>query len=632
MSSVSLAQVAYSVGITNNTRVNSARTLASVLGQSALPPGSSLRSLLTGAMSTIRGPSGFMSVATVTPTPEPTGPTTTTNTAAGGYPPAPAELLFSATSEGLPAQSLIDLAHTRNGNTILRNVAANYASNAKGTTSFSEGLLTAMTQLAATGANAFAKWQEAPTRDLTTELIGAGMTAQQAQSANMKIMQDFTAAQAAVRSSRAGVDAVALRSGMASPWIAVCGQEDPPDFPVNVTIMPYPQFHLTLTVDNVNLSIRYVVASSQGQNWDTPTIPPGNDLILFIHGEGSRCEEAIDLIPQIHAVGTATGRNTTVIALDLPGSGYTLRIDKAGVRELVPHSDIATVPSVPSLVDTADPGGSPLLDFVANTIVAFADALIVPSGNPVLAVVGGSLGGHMGLRIAAGHESRIQNVVAWSPASVWEYDLELIGIPAIHHYRLTTPQLINKVNQAEGTGPSVRESFFKQAFDDPAFNPADYDWQTLVGALIAAGIIPEPSLGLTLGELIQIVVKNLSTVPPQPQMWWLDGWLAKKRFITESRIDRQEQYNEWLREWHWRVAMETTEYTPATLVPSINKPLLLLVGAGDDFPMVHILKYVKQLAGALSGPGQCVVVSGTGHSIHDERPNWLAKQILAFAR
>jgi len=39
-----------------------------------------------------------------------------------------------------------------------------------------------------------------------------------------------------------------------------------------------------------------------------PTIPPGDDIIVYLHGgPGSRLEESLDLVPKLHAAGLANG-------------------------------------------------------------------------------------------------------------------------------------------------------------------------------------------------------------------------------------------------------------------------------------------------------------------------------------
>jgi len=233
-------------------------------------------------------------------------------------------------------------------------------------------------------------------------------------------MSDFNAAQNAVRNPGAGINERFLRQGLKYNWIAVSGEDDPPDYPVNVDIAKYPQYHRSVTVptpegvnNSINLSIRYIIASSQGPAAvpEKPYIPPGNEVVLFIHGEGSRAEEAADFIPALFSVGAAGGRSFTVVTFDQPSCGYST---------MVPHLNVAPMPPTSgTVIDTTSFSGSPILDFVEAAIVAFIEALIVPTGNPITAIVGGSLGGHMALRLAASQKDWVRNVIAWSPAPSW---------------------------------------------------------------------------------------------------------------------------------------------------------------------------------------------------------------------
>ena len=201
--------------------------------------------------------------------------------------------------EGRLAGTLRNAAALRDGNKILQMVAQKYAANFTAPGSFSQAILTAMTQLAATGSNAFAAWSANPTNDLTQSLISLGMPAAAAATANHQIFNDFNAAKAAVRDPRAGLDWHTLRQGLNSNWIAVSGEDDPPDFPVNVPIAPFPQFHQQIAVavpteswessppnSSITLSIRYFIASggAPGPN-PTPSISPGDEVILYIHGK-----------------------------------------------------------------------------------------------------------------------------------------------------------------------------------------------------------------------------------------------------------------------------------------------------------------------------------------------------------
>jgi len=630
----SFRQIAYILGGTYSTS-----TMARAEGiHWPPPPAISLRGMLSFVLSR------NMQVITVAPPPEPGLPRTARS---AGYFDAPSELLDSgrsapidcppSTTEGRVTAELRAVAQLRDGNAILKRVADYYATNFVAPGSFSQDLLMAMTQLAVTGSRAFAAWSANPTQDLTAYLIGKGMPPDAAATTNQQIMSDFHAALQAVRNPGAGIQEDTLRRDLKYPWIAVSGEDDPPDYPVNVAIAPhYPQYHLGITVQGIDLNIRYIIVSSQNQDSApaTPSIPPGNEVILYIHGEGSRAEEASDFIPALFAVGAAAGRSFTVIAFDQPSCGYST---------MVPHLSVAPMPPIKKPVDTLPFAGSPILDFVENTIVTFVETLMASFPNQITAVVGGSLGGHMALRLAASQKDWVRNVVAWSPASVMDHDVSLgkifdkkISFP---QRWLTDPHLAGSATDgpsppwpASSEQPGLRPDFFKTVWCQDTFNPTLYDVVAVAGALISAGLFPpDPITGsITLALLVQ-ALKSLPTVRPQPQMWYRDDWPSKPTYIEESRRDRREVYNTNFRQWHWRICEEMIGFKFDALAPRINKPLLLMVGESDRYPLVNFFSNVSHFATTLRGLGKALTVQDTGHSIHNERPYFLADQIVRFA-
>lgn len=621
------------------------------------PPTISLRSLLEKLMTApVTVSSG------VTPPNEPTSPRTTVSlqyTAQGAFTGQiitaqgnlPASQFSNASiappagcvvgPEGRLVGTLRNAAALRDGNKILQMVAQSYAANFTAPGTFSQAILTAMTQLAVTGSNAFAAWSANPTNDLTQSLTGLGMPAVAAATANQQIFNDFNAAKAGVRNPREGIDWNTLRQGLSSKWIAVSGEDDPPDFPVNVPIAPFPQFHQQVAVavpteswessppnSSVTLNIRYFIASSgaPGPN-PTPSIPPGDEVVLYIHGEGSRAEEALDLIPQLFSVGAGAGRSFTVIALDLPGCGYTTSII-GGVRDTPPHLQIATQPpNVSGPVNPTNLPGSPLLDFVQNAIIAFVETAVVPFGNPITAVVGGSQGGHMALRLVASQKSWVGNVVAWSPMSVCESQETIAGIP-VPHLWLAGPNLWSQATASEVT--DSRQDFFSTVWDQPTFQPNIAEGLA-IGTGVAAAAAYTGVAAAALAVAIETAYVNLVPSPPQPQQWYRADWPSTPVYILESRFERWEVYNQNFRQWHWRIGMEMIGFSFSNLAPNMNVPMQLMVGEDDDYPYVHFASYVPNFAAqSLHKPDRALTVQETGHSIHNERPFFLANQIAGF--
>ncbi len=117
----------------------------------------------------------------------------------------------------------------------------------------------------------------------------------------------------------------------------------------------------------------------------------------------------MDLVPPLLAEAHSAGVGLTLIAFDLPTSGYSTMLE---------HTDIA--PSDKSNY----PNEFPILDFYEQSIIGFIGALDEQMGNiknRIVAVLGGSLGGSMGLRLGRNVAAHpwTRSIVAWSPASVW---------------------------------------------------------------------------------------------------------------------------------------------------------------------------------------------------------------------
>ena len=625
---------------------NSMRTMAAVEG---IAPGTrlSMRKLLSHRPVVI-------SIPALPQTPSPrtkidtayvSGPPSLLDAKAGPpvpdyFPPASMDDNHTVIStDGRVSPALRAIAQLRNGKAILLRVAELMAAGTE-----DQATLTAMTQLAATGSQAYATRSTDIVGDVTSHLLARGVSASAAASASNRIKADFDAAVTAVRRS-----AGTMRDSMKGQWIAVSGEDDPPDFPVNVPVTPHPQYHFDVSVPTPQgkapaqpVRIRYTIASQNTVrvDRDTPFIPSSDEVVLYIHGEGSKAEEADDFIPQLFALAKPTSRSFTVVAFDQPSCGYST---------MVSHLDVAPMPPTQSpplagdYVDFAPYGGSPILDFVEQTIVAFVEQCILPFGAPITAIVGGSLGGHMALRLAASGKTWVRNVIAWSPASVMDHDCHLrfdvagdkldVSFP---QRVITNPKTSRSATDVENSEWDSRADFFNTVWFKDTFNPNDYKFiPQVAAALIAAGVFIGPVAALVLTEgaaVVEAVLADLETVPPQPHMWYRSDWESTPAYVSESRLDRREIYNDAFRRWHWRICQEMVGFKFDSLTPAMTKPLLLMVGEDDEFPQVHFFSNVRDFRVFLQSPAQGVLtVRNTGHSIHNEQPAFLARQVLNFA-
>ena len=117
-------------------------------------------------------------------------------------------------------------------------------------------------------------------------------------------------------------------------WIAVSGEDDPPHRPVNVPTAPFRAFDLDVKVGNVTVRTRYAVISKSTQitsritgPWEgirdlppevKPVVPPGEEVILYLHGHSSRLEECLDLAPQLWKPSGSKSSQTILCDRDGP--------------------------------------------------------------------------------------------------------------------------------------------------------------------------------------------------------------------------------------------------------------------------------------------------------------------------
>ena len=152
-----------------------------------------------------------------------------------------------------------------------------------------------------------------------------------------------------------------------------------------------------------------------------PTLPEHDKIILFINGSDSRLEEATELISKLVRLPDGRPSGFAVIAMDLPGSGYASLIDHTEVGPWTPSPTVG----FPPLAVGGGPIPISLLPFLEKFILRFVATLSTRLGQPglvesrIAAVVGGSLGGNLALRLAR-RAPLPRNAVAWSPGSVWQ--------------------------------------------------------------------------------------------------------------------------------------------------------------------------------------------------------------------
>lgn len=444
-----------------------------------------------------------------------------------------------------------------------------------------------------------------------------------------------------------------VRSG----WIAASGEDDLPHRPVNIPTSRYPQYDLLVHIvgDLGPLAIwtRYTVAvdgnSIDGHMGgyavpapapgtlrtlpvvDFPNIPPDNKIIIYIHGGGSRAEEADLLASQLIAEGKKLGQHYTVIAFDMPNSGFCgYRQGPNGAADLSPfdHTDVSPSGTSyhPSGNDKLQPPSSPwhfegyrIMEFEERFVIEFIEALDQAAQQHntrikprIAAVMGGSLGGNMSMQLArrADEYPYLRTMVAWSSTILGTADDATVFFTG-HQLAGIGGDLIGKFSEAESDG--TRKAFFDALYNQPLAN------MNFLG----------------LGSFY---------IPPQPTMWWRSDWPWINQGILQSKYDRFEYYTPQFRRWTHRLNYEMTifSFQEGDVFPPNHalgpqrfdtvKARLLLAGAAmDDYRHVGNYTKARNLAPRMIGTGGTTLfLNHTGHSIHDERPTLFAQHIVQF--
>ena len=219
---------------------------------------------------------------------------------------------------------------------------------------------------------------------------------------------------------------VALRENLrpALGWLALSGEDDRPHRPVNVASAPYPQRDVAVSLQGQDMTLRVVFIHPDLGDWE-PVVEPSHmarlpapqpiptvtgDILIYLHGHASSAEEAWSLVPHIFEKAARQGRNLTILSLDLPGYAYSTSLDTSRFRNLP--------------LDT-DPNTYEGLDFIEEALGSLVRALEAQQpgiSRRIVGVMGGSLGGNLGLRLASRDIRSVpwaRNIIAWSPASVW---------------------------------------------------------------------------------------------------------------------------------------------------------------------------------------------------------------------
>ena len=508
-------------------------------------------------------------------------------------------------------------------------------------------LATAVAQLAVTGRRAWTAFNDWNPQDAGlvmeydgTNFPGPAFAAADKQDAATHVLDPAYTALWAIRSNEPAWRNKRTTMG----WIAVSGFEDTPHRPVNVPTAPYPQYDLNVNVPgHPEVTTRFMVASAG--EWVAPldktsfvnpnqdvlgapadnlpagpaprTLPPnnfvipGNKIIVYIHGGGSKAEEAVAMANWFIVEGQQAGDKYTVISMDLPNSAYgsAIEFDK--------------VTPTPYDYKRGD-----VLEFVVQYVTAFIEALDAATGrhsvmDRVVAVMGGSLGGNTSLLLTDRYDKNdrpyLRTIVSWSVTATAPSRYAGV-VPGAWAATLQPKGLPTQAVSPESPGDHATQvAYIEKMYNDPLGPPSP--------------LFP------------------LLPLPPQPIMWFRGGyedvrnpgnaiagtdWQPwKDMAVAQSRFDRYEIYSPLTRHWAAALDLEQITFSFQDRPPKQFKPearLMLVAGDNDNYQPNAIYNSTIEVARAIRGTahGKAEFWLDTGHSIHTERPRLFVREILYF--
>jgi hypothetical protein len=109
--------------------------------------------------------------------------------------------------------------------------------------------------------------------------------------------------------------------------------------------------------------------------------------------------------------------------------------------------------------------------------------------------------------------------------------------------------------------------------------------------------------------------------------------------VLAARLDRQETYDANFRAWHWRLGAEQLAFSHQQFTPGTKDPLYLsntkrmLLFTGYDDNCAKLGPYTREVAPMMvKTPCYARFLKLTGHSLDNEHPDWIARQIADFLR
>ncbi|MCB9593453.1 MAG: alpha/beta fold hydrolase [Sandaracinaceae bacterium] len=372
----------------------------------------------------------------------------------------------------------------------------------------------------------------------------------------------------------------AMRRRLGAEWIPVVGEVDAPHRAVNVGATPLIERRtgpFTFDANQTRTKRRSYVADAR-YVLEGPKDAPA---VVLLHGHSSKLEELDAVVPLL-------SDRFRVLVPDLPGgSGFT--------RGELPPASTKTFRTA-------------ALDYLLDFVLALVDRLRasgeLPKASRKIHFAGGSLGGNLALRLnaRAATIAGASRFAAWSPGSAWYFPSDPDG-------DTSSPWMVHGWGTAED-----------RMTRDPALT-TKYGWKDYFQ------LLSKP-----------VKIAGLEVLDAQPEHWYWSEWYPDLRtqYFEECYESRREIFSAGFRAVHWQLAWEQLRFSHHGIgsdtkhpYDAYTAPLLLMAGCRDNLFPERLATATHDLYGRMRAAKMKRVFwrgfCDAGHSLHNERPEELAK-------
>ena len=415
-------------------------------------------------------------------------------------------------------------------------------------------------------------------------------------------------------------------------WIAVSSEDDPPHAPTNIYGTDDYVARFNIDVPEIDQTVEMRTAVKVAANPPTGDMPDiaarelpsetiGREilnningshfdrLILFIHGLGSRLEESGSYKRRLIESGLRLGTRFGVISVDVPGFGYSSRVNLA---------DLLQNRQVGRRHGFSLPNGTgstfPVLAFQRDCLALLSRQI----RNGIQHVMGGSLGGNLTLWLAEEPQfgtlpnaqiEGVRSFASWAPASTWESYGRASSRPI--RFRREPGQYFD-------IGKDGARSRAFERMREQEIRPRDTEWTS-----------GDRNTRYNFFEVMQ---------RGEALLFWhiLGAWghpPTKGGLLTQSEL-----YHEQYRRYFWASAYEQVVFSHKEPLwenrwpyESIVAPLLICAGTDDvgESDVMNIYDNIKAIA-EHTGIGERRWIRETGHSVSDQRSFHLADLVARY--